>query len=225
MEPGTELRDVWFAPEDSVSPALARKHRIADHVRTVVERLVGLDCDTIGPEALDDVEAAALQLADLLRTAPDLRRHGPLANAPAPHGALVERSPVSGRGNALAPPLRYDFNGPITRAWTEFSAAYEGPAGSVHGGCVAAVFDEVLGVAQMAAGAVGFTGTLSVRYLRRTPLRQRVDYEAGVTARRGRKLQMWARSNVAGVVVAEAEGLFIAQVDLENWRDPDEIRG
>ena len=211
MPAASDLRDAWFAPDGAAPPALARKHRIAQHVRALIDGVVGLDPDESDPDELDDIEQLAQALVARVQALPDLRRHGSLAAAPAPTGALVERSPVSGRGNPLAVPLRYRFDGALTTAWATFSSAYEGPPGAVHGGYVAAALDEVLGVAQIAAGAAGFTGTLTVRYRRPTPIRQRVDYEAGVGELRGRKLTMWARSTAGGTVVAEAEGLFIAQ--------------
>ena len=52
-----------------------------------------------------------------------------------------------------------------------FGSAYEGPPGHVHGGYVAAAFDELLGMTQSLGGMPGMTGTLTVRYRRPTPLR------------------------------------------------------
>ena len=48
--------------------------------------------------------------------------------------------------------------------WSEFTLGpvYEGPPGHVHGGLVAAMFDELLGFAQLSGG---FTGTLTIRYV------------------------------------------------------------
>ena len=219
MPEGASLRDQWFPPPEAADPAHTVKHRIADHVRAVVERLVATDVAGAPMQALVAAEAAAKDLRRQLEALPDLRERGPLAKAPLPEGALVERSPVSGRGNVLAMPMHYAFDGQTTRAWAEFSQAYEGPPGGVHGGYVAAAFDELLGVAQMVTGMAGFTGTLTVRYHRLTPLRTRIDYEAGPGERDGRKLTMWARATAGGELVAEAEGLFIAQVVL---RDDDE---
>jgi hypothetical protein len=56
--------------------------------------------------------------------------------------------------------------------WTEFEvgAAYEGPAGHVHGGVCALVLDHVLGATAHQPGRPAVTGTLTIRYLRGTPL-------------------------------------------------------
>ena len=64
-----------------------------------------------------------------------------------------------------------------------FGAAYEGPPGCVHGGFVAAAFDEVLGSTQSLSGEPGMTGRLTVNY--RSPRRctPSCASRAGSTAR------------------------------------------
>ena len=207
-----DLRAAWFPPPGTATPPYAAKHRIAAHVRAITERLVGLDVEEMDGEELVELEELTAALRDRLDALPNHRRNGSLATVPLPDGALVERSPVSGRGNPLAPPLTYSFDGQTTRAWAVFSEAYEGPPGGVHGGYIAAAFDEILGVAQIAGNAAGFTGSLTVRYHRLTPVGRRVEYEAGLGERDGRKMKLWARSTADGELVAEAEGLFIAKM-------------
>ena len=79
-------------------------------------------------------------------------------------------SPVMGRANPLAPPLRLAVDGQQVTGTATFGAAYEGPPGCVHGGYVAAAFDELLGLVQMLGGSPGFTGRLTVHYRTPTPL-------------------------------------------------------
>ena len=69
-----------------------------------------------------------------------------------------------------------------------FGAAYEGPPTCVHGGFVAAAFDEVLGLAQSLGGNPGMTGTLTVRYRKPTPLHTDLRFEATLDGQEGRKL-------------------------------------
>ena len=62
---------------------------------------------------------------------------------------------------------------PDGRAWSEFtlSGAYEGPPGWVHGGICALVLDHILGeAASDGLTKPKFTGTITLRYLRGTPL-------------------------------------------------------
>ena len=58
---------------------------------------------------------------------------------------FIDHSPFSGWLNPLAPPMTLTSDGTEVVATVTFGAAYEGPPGHVHGGYVAAAFDEVLG--------------------------------------------------------------------------------
>jgi acyl-coenzyme A thioesterase PaaI-like protein len=112
-----------------------------------------------------------------------------------------------------------------------FGSAYEGPPGSLHGGFVAATFDEVLGFVQSLGGNPGMTGTLTIRYRRPTPLHTELIIEGELVRIRGRKIFTEGRILADGVVTAEAEGLFIsidaskmevllkARQDYESTRD------
>ena len=75
---------------------------------------------------------------------------------------------------------------------------------------MAAAFDDLLGSAQTLSGSAGYTGTLTVRMLRPTPLGKRIDYEAGVERVEGRKIWAWGTSSCDGERLAEASILFIA---------------
>ena len=58
----------------------------------------------------------------------------------------------------------------------------------VHGGIIALLFDELLGMANVCTGVGGFTGTLSVRYERPTPLHGELELEGTVESVEGRKV-------------------------------------
>jgi hypothetical protein len=91
-----------------------------------------------------------------------------------------------------------------------FGAAYEGPPGHVHGGLVAAMFDELLGFAQLSAG---FTGTLTVRYRKPTPLHKTLTMKAWPDRVDGRKRIIKGTCHDGETLLSEAEGLFIAPRD------------
>ncbi len=95
-----------------------------------------------------------------------------------------------------------------------YGYAYEGPPGCVHGGVVAAAFDEVLGFAQSLSGRPGMTGTLTIRYRKPTPLYEDLVFEGWVERIEGRKIFTAGVCRVGDLVTAEAEGLFIS-VDFE----------
>lgn len=198
----------WFPEDPEPSPHQIRKHALADHLRAMVADVLMLDSSAASTADLAEAErllaAARAHVAGLA----DLRGSGGLFASEADF-SLFERSPFSGRCNALAAPLTVTFDGGTTRAHATYGDAYEGPPGSVHGGHVIAAFDDLLGVAQAASGTAGFTGTLSVKLLARTPLHERIDYEAGVASQSGRKVMAWGRSSCRGASLAEATGIFI----------------
>ena len=112
--------------------------------------------------------------------------------------------------NPVAPPLiiHHDADGSV---WTEFElgAAYEGPPGHVHGGVCALVLDHVLGATAHQPGRPAVTGTLTIRYLRGTPL-GRLRAEAHVDRSEGVKTFAVGRIYDASCqATVEAEGVFI----------------
>lgn len=116
---------------------------------------------------------------------------------------------VVGLRNAIAPPLHVRSDG-VGRAWCDFTlgAAYEGPPTLVHGGVAAMVLDHVLGCAAGADGRPRMTGTLTMRYLRGTPL-GRLHAEAEVEREEGRKFYVAGRLADENGPTVEAEGVFI----------------
>jgi acyl-coenzyme A thioesterase PaaI-like protein len=183
-------------------------------MRLVIERLVPSNA----PEA--ELRAAAEGLeryAEALKAHPRLKHfHGYAESANAGDvGAFFDQSPMIGLANPLAPPITIGQSGPRSAvASVRFGSAYEGPPGSVHGGYVAAAFDEVLGFVQSLGGNPGMTGTLTIKYRRPTPLHTDLIFEAELLRMEGRKIFTEGRVFADKVLTAEAEGLFIS-IDRE----------
>ncbi len=116
---------------------------------------------------------------------------------------------VIGIRNALAPPLEIhrEADG---RRWTDFvlGAAYEGPPGHVHGGVSALILDHVLGEAASPDSKPRFTGSITMRYLRATPLGP-LHAEALITRTEGVKTYCAGHIADAEGITVEAEGVFI----------------
>lgn len=191
------------------TPQRLAARRLGDAMRVVIERLVA----TTAPE-----EILATAAADLEELGERLAEYGAgrvfegfaeSANSGDPH-AFFDHSPIIGRANPIAPPvhLSVDPEG-VVRGPVRYGRAYEGPPGHVHGGHIAAGFDEVLGMAQSLSGAPGMTGTLTVRYRRPTPLDADLEYEGRFVRREGRKIFTEGRLLFDGQVTAEAEAIFI----------------
>jgi len=117
---------------------------------------------------------------------------------------------VIGVRNPSAPPLtvHHDNGGAV---WTEcvLGAAYEGPPGHVHGGVSAMILDHVLGATAHKPGRPAYTGTLTLRYHRGTPLRHSLRADAWIDRVQGVKTFAAGKlSDGAGTTVS-AEGVFI----------------
>jgi acyl-coenzyme A thioesterase PaaI-like protein len=80
----------------------------------------------------------------------------------------------------------------------------------LHGGILAAAFDELLGVATVFSGGAGMTRELSIRYLRATPIDVELRFSARLDRAEGRRLYVSAEVEAAGQRTAEARGVFTA---------------
>jgi len=195
----------------------AEKRRLADAMRLVIERLVHSDA----PE--EELAAAADRLeqyAAHLETHPPLLKYEGFAESAnaGDVGAFFDQSPIIGKANPLAPPIALEVTGPRRVAGRViFGSAYEGPPGCVHGGMVAAAFDEVLGFVQSLTGSPGFTGTLTVVYRKPTPLHTELRFDAEVTGQERRKIFTKGAVYAGDTLTAEAEAIFIS-ADRERFR-------
>lgn len=200
----------WDAGRKQEPGKWEQKRRLADAMRLVIERLVPSNA----PE--DELRRAADALeryAEALTAHPRLKYvHGYAESAMAGDvGAFFDQSPMIGLANPLAPPIQISQTGPMTALGrVTFGSAYEGPPGCVHGGFVAAAFDEVLGFVQSLGKRPGMTGTLIVRYRRPTPLHTPLDFEATLLRTEGRKIFTEARVTANGALCAEAEAIFVS---------------
>ena len=116
---------------------------------------------------------------------------------------------VIGVRNPTAPPVVV-HRAPDGGVFTDFhlGAAYEGPPGHVHGGVAALILDHVLGEAASTPERPRLTGTITLKYLRTTPLgplhvEARIDRTEGV-----KTFAVGHLADDEGVTV-EAHGVFI----------------
>lgn len=133
--------------------------------------------------------------------------------------AVMPYSPVSGKRNPVAPSIRMWREGDEVRGEARFSPTYAGPPDAVHGGIIAAVLDEVLAMANVITGRAGFTGTLTIKYHRKTPLNEPVELWGKNIRQDGRKQISRGEVRVNGEVAASAEGLFICAAEPADQED------
>jgi len=193
--------DAAFPP----GPALAR---LVDALRRATDLVVRPGA----PPAVLDEAARAVEATVGLLEGPTRRWH---ASTPAfpdvPIGAadFFPFSPMIGEYSPLAPPVRCTLEDGEIVGEAMLHAAYEGPPGCVHGGIIAGLFDELLGVANIAAGVGAMTGTLTVVYRSPTPLYTELRLEGRVHEMDGRKVHTRGTLHAGDRLCAEAEGIFI----------------
>lgn len=189
-----------------VSP---QRERLAEAVRHLIDAVLTVEDATeeqLGTAA-DLTEGVARHLGRVPRADDPVR--GTRGRAERDHTDYLPRSPLVGEVSPLAPPIEWEYVEGRMRGRGTYHAAYEGPPGYVHGGWVALTFDEILGMANIASGHPGMTGTLKIRYLRPTPLHRTVELEGWTERVEGRRIVAKGRMTVDGELTAEAEGLFI----------------
>ncbi|MGI9285835.1 MAG: PaaI family thioesterase [Pseudomonadales bacterium] len=201
-----------FASEE-ISPAISEewgaKRRVSNALKELIELLV-----TSTPTT-DELHTIAGKLEDTANTFSEQPRHfGRRALVESGgHGSfgeiMHETNPLGGFSNPLAPPINMWFEGQRAYGSVQMGWAYEGPPGSVHGGFVAAVFDQFMGMAQMLGKQPGMTGTLTTRYHKPTPLNIKLQLEAWLMRVDGRKTIMRAEMRANEALTASCEGLFI----------------
>jgi acyl-coenzyme A thioesterase PaaI-like protein len=123
-------------------------------------------------------------------------------------------SPMIGFANPISPPVEVwavhgedgqrEIRGRVT-----FDYQFEGPPTCVHGGVIAELFDELLGLSNILNGLGAMTGTLTIRYRRPTPLLAPLELGARNIGRDGRKVFAWGGLYHDGELTAEAEGVFV----------------
>ena len=188
------------------------KHEFAAALREVLDELAssGAPDDFLRSEAERVRELAA-----------ELRRHP----APPAEGASVltgmenfhDRSPIVGLANPIAPPavLEHFPDEQSVRGTCEFSKAFEGGPGLVHGGFLAALLDEALGVVTVYSGSAGMTGEYTLRYHAPTRIKVPLRLEARYDSRDGRKLYVSADLWDGETLTVHATGTFIAVDDAK----------
>ena len=197
-----------FTVEDWSAQDVARLRGIygplADSVRALVDATIRTEADAATvAEVTRDIDAAVSRLRER-------QIDGAFGVRVATDGQGISwGNAVIGVRNALAPPVHThrDESGRVSADF-HLGAAYEGPPGHVHGGVSALILDHVLGEAASPDQKPRFTGSITVRYLRATPLGA-LHVEAVRTRTDGVKTYCTGTIADAEGITVEAEGVFI----------------
>jgi len=193
----------------SDSPARAA----AAELRAIAELLATRETDddtlTVAGAHLDAVRATL----DALPTRPRWYEVDP-SDREASRAYHDEFGPLRGAASVVAPPLVFlkstqNQHGEVVVAWARCGAVYEGPPRLVHGGIVAACFDEILAVAQRNAGVNGLTVELTVRYRAPITIDTDLTFTAWIESDDGRRAVGRAACTTEGGLAADATATFV----------------
>ena len=193
----------------------ARTRRLATELRGLVTDVIDRD---LSSDAVDELIAGV----EHLRTravGPKRRRYYDRELLGSPSDSFIDYSPISGRSHPWAIPMVVEpavsaEGTPGVRAVLRIGPTHEGPPRGVHGGVIAAVFDELLGHAQSQHGIQALTASLTARYRSVTPIDEELEFFAQVVHSNGRRWDGRAWCSVGSTVTAEAHALFVG-VDLD----------
>jgi Thioesterase superfamily len=190
------------------APIRDDRTRAADATRRIMRALTATSASR---KALDPLVTQLLEIADRLDTHAQTSRYVPGGSLGlTPGDDLMVTHPLVGAANPIAPPIRMERSADGIRGRVTYGVSYEGLPGCLHGGFIAMGFDTTLIFAAVLAGHPGVTGSLSIRFLKTTPLHVGVVYDAAVTTIDGRRATVTGRlTDPDGNVCAEAEGVFV----------------
>ncbi|CAB4782123.1 MAG: hypothetical protein F2723_05040 [Actinobacteria bacterium] len=222
--PNGMLERISMDPTQGANFATEPRRELTQAVRHLIDAI--LTRDDVTDEVLRDAAIATEDLAAQIAGSPhEAKARGRRVPSERTHGDYLTRSPIVGQVNPVAPPLEWEVRSGRIFGRGIYHAAYEGPPGYVHGGWIALTFDEILGMANVASGNPGMTGTLKIRYRRPTPLHKEVTFEGWTEKVEGRRITALGTMSVDGVVTAEAEGLFVIIDPAKAWEYFGKARG
>jgi uncharacterized protein (TIGR00369 family) len=201
-----------------------RRVRAASLLRELGHEFVARDIDD---EQLEVITRSIDEILVNARSAPLRQRSvpsGAIANfkMAVPRAGEIEKlqlfsdSIVSGGANPMG------LNGVLWREDDDavmevtLGKAFEGAPGRAHGGIVAALIDETMGLVLAMSEVLAFTVQLDISYLAPTPINEPLQARATLVQRVGRKLSIEATVRAQGKDIAKASALFIA-VDPEKF--------
>ncbi|MCB1674713.1 MAG: PaaI family thioesterase [Halioglobus sp.] len=192
---------------DDSQPALNRFHQV---LRELMQQSIWLDAPA---NKLDELSTGLEQVLEKARqfSSDSLCKYN-AANVPGDMNAVMPCSPISGRNNPLAADIHYFRDGDRLCADACFPEIYEGPPGNVHGGIIAGVFDQLLGMTALLHGLAGPTAYLNIQYKKPHPLITTLRFSGQIERTEQRKVFIVGDCYKGDQLLSHADGLFI-QID------------
>jgi len=123
---------------------------------------------------------------------------------------LFSDSIVAGAANPMGLAAQLWRDGDVACMRVTLGKAFDGAPGRAHGGVVAALLDEVMGLMNVIHGAMAFTAQLDITYVAPTPVGEPIIARAWLARRDNRKQFVEATLHADDVLVASANALFIS---------------
>ena len=196
-------RAMWSLPSE-VEGDWARRRKLAAAVRELVEhtaRVHGGDLD-----AAEAHVRAAIDALPLGRTAAEAFRAGDFLADSRP---WIDRTAVMGHTNPQAPPLVLTHDDRSSTGTVVLGERFVGAPGLVHGGVIAAIFDQVCGTCAVMADLPGLTVELNVRYLKPAHVHTALTFTATITSHTGRRVLVDGTCVEGDETVATCRATFV----------------
>ena len=161
-----------------------------------------VNCADTDPQTIDEISEriryVRQSMGPNIRPAGRTRLTDRYGMDPNSNAVLEQLSPISGKSNPVACGLVFKMTGPNTaQGEALLNELYEGPINCVHGGVICSLFDEFIGMLESnRTGTNGFVGTISVKFIKPTPLNTPIILKGWVDSTTERKSflkgEMWA---------------------------------
>lgn len=185
---------------------------------SALRELVDLFCDRdLDVGLLDEITDSVTRLSARVGEAPQWDRGAALERGlsiPETHEGRRRGFPhraVGGLANPSAQPmvLEFDFDRGLLSTEITFGPMHSGAPGRVHGGVLAAVFDEFGGAVLRLADTRGATARLCVNYRAPIPMGVPILLSGWIEHQEGRKITVGADARRGDDLIAEMDGLFV----------------
>ena len=192
---------------DKVELADAVRRLIRDTRTTAVDHAVHGRAIDLLVQAAEILEAEQLD-GPYWQTGLAAIEHFRLSNDPT---GLFPFSPAMGRSNPLASHVDLSVgDDKVVHGTVTLTEQYNGPPfDTCHGGIIALIYDDLIGMAAMVGAGGGMTASLKINYRKPTPLFRQLTLTAWLESHDGRKFIAKGEMHCDGVLLTEAEGLFI----------------
>ena len=207
------ISDFGSHDPDFSTEQVAQCARIVDGLRDIGTKIVRLG------GSVEELATAADRVEELCASLETVTQHRAMEtfrfsfdrNDP---NSIMPFNPATGAFNPVAPDLEMQVDGERLVTELTFASRYESAPDSVQGGMVSALYDQLLAFAVMIHGKTGPSASLEVRFLKRTPINERLRFETWVEDIEDDRYRARGICRLGDTQISEAEGLVIGKYDL-----------